>query len=145
MTTTTSTALALCLTYFFINFSRMPPVGSYTNIESRDSPLCSIADENETTKLTYKKSVFKKKSTSSTATVSAMGAKYEMIVFDNRPLPPLFFFFVVLVQLIVNVKVDDDSIRTTDLWCQKRPLYQLSHNHCTALVSMYKSHEKFFD
>ena len=46
------------------------PVGSFTNIESRESPLCSIADENETSKLTYKKSVFKKKSTSSTATVS---------------------------------------------------------------------------
>jgi hypothetical protein len=46
------------------------PVGSYTNIESRESPLCSIADENETSKLTYKKSVFKKKSTSSTATVT---------------------------------------------------------------------------
>ena len=54
-----------------INFSRIP-VGSYTNIESRESPLCSIADENETSKLTYKKSVFKKKSTSSTATVSCI-------------------------------------------------------------------------
>jgi hypothetical protein len=44
-------------------------VGSFTNIESRESPLCSIADETETNKLNYKKSVFKKKSTSSTATV----------------------------------------------------------------------------
>ena len=23
-----------------------------------------------------------------------------------------------------------EEIRTTDLWCQKRPLCQLSHNHC---------------
>ena len=55
-------------TCYVFPYSRMP-VGSYTNIECRESPLCSIADENETSKLTYKKSVFKKKSTSSTATV----------------------------------------------------------------------------
>ena len=24
----------------------------------------------------------------------------------------------------------DDGIRTADLWNWKRPLYQLSHNHC---------------
>lgn len=45
--------------------------GSFTNIESRDSPLggsYSVIDETEN-KLAYKKSVFKKKSTSSTATV----------------------------------------------------------------------------
>ena len=73
---------------------RMPGTGSYPNIESRDSPVggsCNYV--NETTagsanaavatavaaaqasmssepKLIYKKSVFKKKSTSSTATVS---------------------------------------------------------------------------
>ena len=48
------------------------PAGSYPNIESRDSPLggsCNYVDETDP-KLAYKKSVFKKKSTSSTATVS---------------------------------------------------------------------------
>ena len=47
------------------------PAGSYPNIESRDSPLggsCNYVDETDP-KLAYKKSVFKKKSTSSTATV----------------------------------------------------------------------------
>ena len=53
------------------------PAGSYTNIESRDSPVggsCNYVDETAASaasepKLIYKKSVFKKKSTSSTATV----------------------------------------------------------------------------
>lgn len=53
------------------------PAGSYTNIESRDSPVggsCNYVDETagvsgSEPKLIYKKSVFKKKSTSSTATV----------------------------------------------------------------------------
>ena len=60
--------------YLFYVFNRRAhgcTTGSYTNIESRDSPLCgsySIIDETEH-KLAYKKSVFKKKSTSSTATV----------------------------------------------------------------------------
>ena len=27
-------------------------------------------------------------------------------------------------------KFADDWIQTTDLWRRKRPLYQLSHNHC---------------
>ena len=29
-----------------------------------------------------------------------------------------------------SIKFADDWIRTTDLWYWKRPLYQLSHNHC---------------
>ena len=29
-----------------------------------------------------------------------------------------------------NINFADDWIRTVDLWCRKRPLYQLSHNHC---------------
>ena len=28
----------------------------------------------------------------------------------------------------------NDWIRTADLWYQKRPLYQLSHNHCPLYV-----------
>ena len=29
-----------------------------------------------------------------------------------------------------NINFANDWIRTADLWCRKRPLYQLSHNHC---------------
>ena len=56
--------------YFTLSVFRIP-AGSYPNIESRDSPLggsCNYVDETDP-KLAYKKSVFKKKSTSSTATV----------------------------------------------------------------------------
>ena len=71
---------------------RIPGAGSYPNIESRDSPVggsCNYVNETTAStaaavvatatgqasvssepKLIYKKSVFKKKSTSSTATVS---------------------------------------------------------------------------
>ena len=46
--------------------------------------------------------------------------------------------FVNLVLLLGDVnyavfyisKFAHDRIRTADLWCQMRPLYQLSHNHC---------------
>ena len=57
----------MCVTYYLHRI----PAGSYPNIESRDSPLggsCNYVDETDS-KLAYKKSVFKKKSTSSTATV----------------------------------------------------------------------------
>ena len=60
-------SLSICLTYYLHRI----PAGSYPNIESRDSPLggsCNYVDETDS-KLAYKKSVFKKKSTSSTATV----------------------------------------------------------------------------
>lgn len=64
------------------------PVGSYPHIDSQESPLCSIADENETSKLTYKKSVFKKKSTSSTGTVSwtitCLKSHISMVVLYSR-------------------------------------------------------------
>ena len=32
-----------------------------------------------------------------------------------------------------DLKFTDDWIQTVDLWRWKRPLYQLSHNHCPAL------------
>ena len=49
----------------------------------------------------------------------------------NGPFPFSFFFiFVFSIQLIVHINFADDWIRITDLWYQKRPLYQLSHNHC---------------
>ena len=43
---------------------------------------------------------------------------------------PLYFrlFNTVLIQWIVN-KIVDVRIQTSDLWCRKQPLYQLSPNH----------------
>ena len=55
------------------------------------------------------------------------------LVFINGPFPASFFFiFVFSIQLTINVwfKYADDWIRTEDLYCWKRPLYQLSQNHC---------------
>ena len=52
---------------------------------------------------------------------------------DYYLLPASFFFiFVFSIKLTVNncsINFADDWIRTVDLWYQKRPLYQLSHNH----------------
>ena len=45
----------------------------------------------------------------------------------------VFLYFVFSTQLTVNkcsIKVADGWIRTADLWSRRRPLYQLSHNHC---------------
>ena len=49
-------------------------------------------------------------------------------------IPGLFFFyfssFLHSWQLTISSKnFADDWIRTSDLWCLKRPLCQLSHNH----------------
>ena len=33
-------------------------------------------------------------------------------------------------QMFHKILMMDDWSRTADLWCRKRPLYQLSHNHC---------------
>jgi len=52
----------------------------------------------------------------------------------NGPFPaPFFFIFVFSIQLTVtlfNINFADGWIRAAELWCCKRPLYQLSHNHC---------------
>ena len=48
-----------------------------------------------------------------------------------------FFIFVFLIQLLQQLRVNkfaNDWIRTADLLCRKRPLYQLRHNHCPELV-----------
>ena len=46
------------------------------------------------------------------------------------PFPASFFFmFAFAKQLIVHINFADDWSRTADLWCRKRPLYQLGHNH----------------
>ena len=46
---------------------------------------------------------------------------------------PLLLNFVFSIQLLV--KIADDWIRTADLWCWKRPLYQLSHNKTKYRIS----------
>ena len=37
----------------------------------------------------------------------------------------------------------NDCIRTADLWCGRRPLYQLSHNHCPALHLLFNKNSFF--
>ena len=44
--------------------------------------------------------------------------------------PLLFFIYVFSIQVTVNSQYNifaDDWIRTADLWCRKRPLYQVIH------------------
>ena len=36
-----------------------------------------------------------------------------------------------------NIKFDDDGIRTVDLWRRKKPLYQLSHSHCSLCSNFF--------
>ena len=52
----------------------------------------------------------------------------------------LFFFTFVFskTRLTIN-KFADDWNRTGDLWCWKRPLYQLSHNYCPRVELLKKS------
>ena len=56
------------------------------------------------------------------------------ICFLNGPFPASFFYFRFSSQLTAHKcsmqKFADDWIRTADLWCWKRPLYQLSYKHC---------------
>ena len=33
-----------------------------------------------------------------------------------------------------SIKLCDVGIRTVDLWCWRRPLYQLSHHHCLSVI-----------
>ena len=47
-------------------------------------------------------------------------------------------FDTVLIQLIIN-EIVDDWIRTTYLWCQTLPLYQLRHNHCPLIDLSYSN------
>ena len=46
---------------------------------------------------------------------------------------PLFFTFVLIntvdIKQMFFIKVTNDWIRATDLWCWKQLLYQLSHTH----------------
>ena len=48
-------------------------------------------------------------------------------------IPGVFFFifvFSVFFCTIGRSNFANDGIQTTDIWCWKRPLYQLSHHHC---------------
>ena len=59
------------------------------------------------------------------------------------PFPASFFFiFVFSILLIVQLNFADDWVRTADLWCGKRPLYQLRHNHFPWIQSQLE--ELFF-
>ena len=40
------------------------------------------------------------------------------------------------MQLKVH-KLVDDWMQTTDLWCRKRLLYQLRHNHCPTIRAVF--------
>ena len=63
--------------------------------------------------------------------VISMLAFYSVLTKIGYSRPLFFFIFVFSIQLrVFNINVADDRIRTADLWCQKRPFYQLSHNHC---------------
>ena len=43
-----------------------------------------------------------------------------------------------LFNAIVRINFANDWIRTADLWSQKRPLYQLSHNHFPFLKELWR-------
>ena len=58
-----------------------------------------------------------------------------------------FFIFVFSIQLTAyncSINFADDWIRTTDLWYQKQPLYQLSHNHCPYYMLFKKTYRTNF-
>ena len=48
---------------------------------------------------------------------------------------PLFFFFSFFLHIIFKICRWLDSNRA-DLWCRKRPLYQLGHNRCSSLYCL---------
>ena len=40
-------------------------------------------------------------------------------------------------QYVGNIQFANEWIRTADPWCWKRPLYQLSHNHCPNMILFF--------
>ena len=56
--------------------------------------------------------------------------------FLNGPLPVSFIYFR-LFNTVDNVHFENDWIRTSDLWCRKRPLYQQCYKHCTKMHKMF--------
>ena len=67
---------------------------------------------------------------------------------NGPPTASFCFIFVFSIQLTVNKQMfnififADDWIRTADLWNWKRPLYQLSHNHCPGVTTFGQLLEK---
>ena len=60
----------------------------------------------------------------------------------SRSLPLFLYkrlFNKQLTENIGSIKFAKDRIRTADLWCWKRPLCQLNHNHCPFLTLFYIS------
>ena len=61
----------------------------------------------------------------------------------NRPFLASFFHILTLsIQLTeknIQYKCCNDWIRTADLWCRKRPLYQLSYNHYPQIILIVSS------
>ena len=49
----------------------------------------------------------------------------------------LFFVFSIFICTIGRYNFADDWIRTVDLWCQKQPLNQLSHNNCHKYILLH--------
>ena len=68
---------------------------------------------------------------------------------ENGPFPASFslflYFQTVESKLVFNTNFDVDCIQTVDLWCLKRPLYQLSHNHCPLYEICHLTLLKFFE
>ena len=57
-------------------------------------------------------------------------------------IPSLFFSIILFsIQLTVNI-IQHEWIPTAGFWCQKRPLYQLSHNHCPISLKILLSRIK---
>ena len=49
------------------------------------------------------------------------------------------FYSTANSKLMVCLNFDDYWIQTVDLWCQKQPLCQLRHNHCSRAKRVPKS------
>ena len=49
-----------------------------------------------------------------------------------------FFKLCQKQRIYKSISFSDVWIRTSDVWCRKRPLYQLSHNHCLTLHFLTK-------
>ena len=61
----------------------------------------------------------------------SLRVKCNDVFLKNGPFPvsvSLFLSFLQIIGNIGSIKVANNGIRTTDLWCRKRPLCQLSHN-----------------
>ena len=58
---------------------------------------------------------------------------------------PLFLYFRLFKTVDSKQKFTIDWIRTVNLWCRKRPLYQLSHNHCPSILLFIRSFLLYLD